>query len=81
MKIFVTKLSTSTNEQDLMDAFTVYGKVTSANIVLDKLTSRSKGFAFVEMSNEDEALAAIAELHESELGSRTIVVKKAETRF
>ncbi|MDP4709992.1 MAG: RNA-binding protein [Saprospiraceae bacterium] len=80
MNIFVAKLSWGTQSDDLREAFEEYGEVSSANVVMDKMTGRSKGFGFVEMPNDDEALAAIRELNESELDGRTIVVKKAEPR-
>lgn len=76
MNIFVAKLSWGTQSDDLREAFEEYGEVSSANVVMDKMTGRSKGFGFVEMPNDDEALAAIRELNESELDGRTIVVKK-----
>jgi len=80
MNIFVAKLSWDTQSEDLRDAFEAYGEVSSANVIMDKETGRSRGFGFVEMDNEDEALAAIEELNNSELDGRTIVVKKAEPR-
>ncbi|HMQ49485.1 MAG TPA: hypothetical protein PKA00_18555 [Saprospiraceae bacterium] len=63
-------------------AFEEFGVVDSVKIIMDmdKLSRKSKGFGFVEMPNDDEAWAAIAELNESELDGRTIVVKKAEPR-
>ncbi len=80
MNIFVAKLSWGTQSDDLREAFEEFGEVSSANVVMDKMTGRSKGFGFVEMPNDDEALTAINELNDSELDGRTIVVKKAEPR-
>lgn len=80
MNIFVAKLDFDTQSEDLIDAFTAYGKVTSANVIMDKSTGRSKGFGFVEMENEEEARNAIDALNDTELHGRTIVVKKAEPR-
>lgn len=80
MNIFAAKLSFDTQSDDLQQAFEAFGEVSSANVITDKLTGRSKGFGFVEMPNEDEARKAIAELNDSELDGRTIVVKKAEPR-
>ncbi len=80
MNIFVAKLSWNTQSEDLREAFEAFGEVSSANVIMDKETGRSRGFGFVEMDNEDEALAAIEELNNSELDGRTIVVKKAEPR-
>ena len=80
MNIFVAKLSWNTQSEDLREAFEAFGEVSSANVIMDRETGRSRGFGFVEMDNEDEALAAIEELNNSELDGRTIVVKKAEPR-
>jgi RNA recognition motif-containing protein len=80
MNIFVAKLNFNTSESLLQDAFSRFGEVDSVKIIMDKMTGKSKGFAFVEMPNDDEALEAINELNDSELDGRTIVVKKAEPR-
>jgi RNA recognition motif-containing protein len=80
MNIFVAKLSFNTQSADLREAFEAYGEVSSANVITDKFTGKSKGFGFVEMPNDNEAREAIAELDGSELDGRTIVVKKAEPR-
>lgn len=80
MNIFVAKLNYDTQSEDLAEAFEAYGEVTSANVIRDKATGRSKGFGFVEMANDEDALTAIRELDNSELDGRTIVVKKAEPR-
>ena len=80
MNIFVAKLNYDTHEDDLRAAFEAFGEVSSANIIMDKFSGRSKGFGFVEMPNDDEAQAAIDELNDSEMDGRTIVVKKAEPR-
>ncbi len=80
MNIFVAKLDFNTQSDDLNDAFTRYGTVTSAKVIMDKMTGRSKGFGFVEMANDNEALEAIQALNNSELQRRTIIVKKAEPR-
>lgn len=80
MNIFVAKLNFDTQEDDLRDAFEEFGIVDSVKIITDKFTSRSKGFGFVEMPNDEEAHAAIADLDDQEFDGRTIVVKKAEPR-
>lgn len=80
MNIFVAKLNFNTTESLLQDAFSRFGEVDSVKIIMDKMTGKSKGFAFVEMPNDDEALEAINELNDSDLDGRTIVVKKAEPR-
>jgi cold-inducible RNA-binding protein len=80
MNIFVAKLNFKTDSDELRRAFEAFGEVSSAKVIMDHTTNRSKGFAFVEMPNSDEARAAIAELNESELDGSTIVVKEAEDR-
>jgi len=80
MNIFVAKLNFDTRESSLQDAFEAFGTVDSVKIIMDKFTGRSKGFGFVEMPNDDEAMAAINELNDQEFDGRTIVVKKAEPR-
>ncbi len=80
MKIFVAQLSFNTQSEDLVDLFQEYGEVTSANVIMDKITGRSRGFGFVEMANEDEARKAIQELHDTSVDGRELVVKKAEPR-
>jgi RNA recognition motif-containing protein len=80
MNIFVAKLNFKTRKEELEAAFAKFGQVTSAKIVRDKDTGRSKGFGFVEMPNDDEANAAIEALNEKELEGRVIVVKPANPR-
>ncbi len=80
MNIFVAKLSFDTQEDDLRQTFEEFGEVSSVSVITDKFTGKSKGYAFVEMPNDDEANNAIGELNDSELDGRTIVVKKAEPR-
>jgi len=64
-------------DDDLAAAFAVAGTVTSAKVVMDRDTNRSKGFGFVEMSTDDEAAAAIKQLDGQDVGGRTIVVREA----
>ncbi len=80
MNIFVAKLNFDTQTDDLQAAFEHYGEVSSASVITDKFTGKSKGFGFVEMANDEEAKAAINGLNETELDGRTIVVKEAEPR-
>ena len=80
MNIFVAKLNFDTQNEDLINAFTPFGEVASANVITDKFTGRSRGFGFVEMHNDDDAQKAIEALNDTELQGRTIVVKKAEPR-
>ena len=80
MNIFVAKLNFDTRSEDLQDAFEAFGEVSSAKVINDKFTGKSRGFGFVEMDNEEEAWNAINELNDTELDGRRIVVKKAEPR-
>lgn len=77
MNIFIAKLSANTTSEDLRTLFSEYGEVTSANVIFDRMTGRSKRFGFVEMKNDDEANRAISELNECEYDHSQIVVKKA----
>jgi RNA recognition motif-containing protein len=80
MNIFVAKLNFKTRSEDLEKAFAAFGQVSSAKIVKDRETGRSKGYGFVEMPNDDEARAAIEALNEKELDGRVIVVKPANPK-
>lgn len=80
MNIFVAKLNFKTKKEDLERAFSQFGEVSSAKVVTDRDTGRSKGFGFVEMPNDSEALAAIEGLNEKELDGRVIVVKPANPK-
>jgi len=77
MNLFVARLSYSTTNSGLQQAFEAFGEVTSARIIMDKDTGKSKGFGFVEMADDEAAQQAIDRLNESELDGRTIVVKEA----
>ena len=76
-KLYVGSLSYDTTENTLKDFFSKVGTVDSASIIVDKISGRSKGFGFVEMSTEQEAEKAVAELNGQELDGRTIVVNEA----
>ncbi|MCL4113992.1 UNVERIFIED_CONTAM: hypothetical protein GTU68_004995 [Idotea baltica] len=80
MNIFVASLSFRASEDDVQDLFEQFGAVDSVKIVLDRDTGRSRGFGFVEMSNDEEANAAIKELNGAEFEGRALVVKQAEDR-
>lgn len=80
MNIFVAKLDYNTTSEDLHEVFTQFGEVTSAKIIFDRETGRSKGYGFVEMAEDDAGSAAIESLNGSTLDGREIVVKKAEPR-
>lgn len=77
MKLLVRNLSRSTTEQEIRILFTAHGAVTKCDLVLDQVTGKSKGFAFVEMPNDKEAKLALAALHESKLANNRIRVKVA----
>ena len=80
MNIYVGNLSWGLKEQDLADLFTPFGEVASAKIVMDKFTQRSKGFGFVEMPNDEQAQAAIAQLNGSEIEGRNLVVNESRPK-
>lgn len=80
MNIFVAKLNFKTRKEELEAAFAKFGQVTSAKIVRDKDTGRSKGFGFVEMPNEEEGRAAIEGMNEKELDGKIIVVQPANPK-
>jgi RNA recognition motif-containing protein len=77
MKIYVGGLPYQTDEEQLSQIFAAYGEVASAKIITDRDTGRSKGFGFVEMNDDEAGKKAIAELHEADLGGRTITVNEA----
>jgi RNA recognition motif-containing protein len=78
MKLLVRNLSRSTTEQEIRILFSAHGKVTECSLVLDQETGKSKGFAFVEMPNENEAKSAISTLHETRVAKNRIRVKIAQ---
>ena len=80
MNIFVAKLNYRTTKEELQSTFEQFGEVSSAKIIMDRDTGRSKGYGFVEMSDDDAANAAIAALNESDLDGQNIVVKQSEDR-
>jgi RNA recognition motif-containing protein len=79
-KLFVGNLSFNTSENDLHDAFAAFGSVTEANLMMDRMTNRPRGFAFVTMSTPEEAQAAIAGLHGNDLDGRALTVNVARPR-
>jgi RNA recognition motif-containing protein len=80
MNIYVGNLAYGISEDDLNNAFSKFGEVTSVKIIMDKETGRSKGFAFVEMSNDGDADKAIKALNETPLQGRNIKVNPARPR-
>jgi RNA recognition motif-containing protein len=79
-KLFVGNLSFQTTENELNDAFSAHGTVTEANLMMDRATNRSRGFAFVTMSTDEEAQKAIAAMNGSDLNGRAITVNVARPR-
>ena len=80
IKIFVGRLSYDTTEKTLTDLFAQYGEVVSVAVIMDRATNRSKGFAFVEMSEIKAAQTAISELNDKEVDGRAIAVSAAKER-
>jgi len=78
MKLLVRNLDRNTTEQELQSLFATHGTVTECNLVLDQATGDSKGFAFVEMLEQDEAEKAIAKLDQSKVAKNKIRVKVAQ---
>ena len=80
MNIYVGNLSYEVTEEDLKQAFEAFGEVESAKIIKDKYTDRSKGFGFVEMSDNAGAQSALDDLNDTELKGRSLKVNKARPR-
>ena len=80
MRLYVGSLPYQTTDQDLSDLFGQVGQVLSATVITDRDSGRSKGFGFVEMSDDQEARNAIDRLNGATLGNRTIVVNEARER-
>ena len=79
-KLYVGNLAFQTTSQDLQQLFGQAGTVQSASVVEDRDTGRSRGFAFVEMSSEEEAASAIQQFNGKEVGGRTLTVNEAKPR-
>jgi len=80
MKIYVGNLSFEVTEEELKQAFSGYGEVESVKIITDTYSGRSKGFGFVEISNENDAQSAINGLNDKELKGRKLKVNTARPR-
>lgn len=80
MNIYVSNLNFSTTSESLQDLFAEYGEVTSAKIITDRETGRSRGFGFVEMSDDTEGQKAISELDGVDFEGKTITVNVARPR-
>jgi cold-inducible RNA-binding protein len=79
-RIYVGSLPYSIDESQLQKLFAQYGQVDDVHVIMDRVTGQAKGFAFVEMPNENEAQQAIQQLNGSEMGGRTLVVNEARER-
>ncbi|MBP5403453.1 MAG: RNA-binding protein [Treponema sp.] len=79
-KIYVGNLSYSTTDETLRNQFSQFGQVESVSIVMDRVTGKSKGFGFVEMTNERDADNAIATINQKEIDGRKVRVSVAEER-
>ena len=80
MNIYVSNLSFNVQDEDLREFFTEYGEVTSAKVIMDKMTNQSRGFGFVEMSDDEASKKAIAELDGATVEGRTIKVMEAKPK-
>ena len=80
MNLYVGNLPFSTNNSDLEGMFADHGTVTSAQVIMDRETGRSRGFGFVEMGSDDEGRAAIQALDGSDIGGRNLKVNEAKPR-
>ncbi len=79
-KLYVGNLSFDLTDGDLRQLFAPFGNVASCNLIMDRMTDRPRGFAFVEMSTADEAAKAIGELNGKDIGGRALVVNEAKPR-
>ena len=79
-KLFVGNLSFNTTENDLQEAFAAHGTVTEANLMMDRMTGRSRGFAFITYSTPEEAQKAIAAMNSATLGDRQLTVNIARPK-
>jgi RNA recognition motif-containing protein len=80
MNIYVSNLSFNVQDEDLREFFAPYGEVTSAKVIMDKMTNQSRGFGFVEMSDAGASRKAIAELDGASVENRTIKVMEAKPK-
>src|SRR6266436_9557106 len=79
-KLFVGNLSFNTTEGDIQDLFKQAGTVTSCELIMDKFTNKSRGFAFVQMGTQEEATKAITDFNGKELDGRALTVNEAKPR-
>lgn len=79
-KLYVGSLPFSINSQQLKEIFQAYGQVTSAKVIFDKVSGRSKGFGFVEFADDEEGTKACQALHDAEVEGRKIIVSEAKSQ-
>ena len=79
-KLFVGNLSFNTTENDLQDAFAAHGTVVEATLMMDRMSGRSRGFAFVTMGTADEAKLATEKMNGTDLGGRALTVNEARPK-
>lgn len=80
MKLYIGNLTFETDQESLADMFRAHGEVTSANVISDRETGRSRGFGFVEMPNKKEAIAAMNALADTEVNGRNLIVNEARPK-
>lgn len=80
MNIYVGNLPYTVTEQDLRELFESCGEVSSANVIIDKFTKRSKGFGFIEMPSQEEAMDAIDKINDQDFQGRNLKVNEAKPR-
>ena len=80
MNIYISNLSFDVNDSDLRELFEEYGEVSSAKVITDKFSGKSRGFGFVEMTNDEDGHRAIEELNQAEYDGKTINVSVAKPR-
>ena len=80
MKLYVGNLSFETTENDLQDLFEQHGQVSEVSLMMDRMTGKSRGFAFVTMNDKAQAEAAMSALNGKEVGGRTLTINEARAR-
>lgn len=79
-KLYVGNLSFGTTEEELREMFSAFGVVSNCNLIIDRMSGRSRGFAFVELDSADDAQKAIAEMNGKDVGGRALTVNEARPR-
>jgi cold-inducible RNA-binding protein len=78
--LFIGNVSFQTTESELRSAFEAFGEIKYIRLIVDRATGKSRGFAFIDMGNEEDAKKAIAALHQAELGGRKLIVTEAHPK-